>query len=654
MLILFDYFGWVNSCIVFGNSPYLQPALRVVNSYHPQVYIANILSVIFCFVTLGVAAIFYYLFGNISTLVYVIGVAVVFLLVPVINRFGDHGAGRMVFCLIPVVLTMFVTLHFKIYDVHHTAIVYFDSRFILMATPILPGIVFRLEERNQLFISLGCSGLCLVLYDLIHQALGVGYYQKGFSDPSYYYINYIVIIIFCVLAFGILLMRSMLEESEARLKDHNAELQSKQTEIEAQHEELLQHQEEMTTSAEKLAAANAVITDQQTSLELHNEKLEMIVLEKSQELLRANEELIKYNNELLQFSYTVSHNLRGPVARLLGLTRLFRVTETAKDRKNLEDLVIRSSEELDEILKDLSLIIDIRNEIYRLREKVYFEGEWNRAIALLGENVRPAYQFSIDFSEVPYIFGVRPMIQSILYNLVSNSIKYQMPDRPLRIAVRSYKAQPGRSVLEISDNGLGIDLETQEKNVFKLYKRFHSHVAGKGLGLYLVKTQVEALGGQIEVESAPGHGTTFKIFFTEPEEVKKQVFHDTDAASVYYDGHLKITVIQWKKSVTSEEYRRTFSVVLDSLKVYKTPGWISDTRKQGVVSEADQQWLFKTLTTDAINSGLKHVAIVGEITDHRRQPYYEKISKLTLTYNLNLRFCNSMEEALTWMEEILI
>ena len=639
---------------MFGNLPYLQPGSRVSNPYHQQVYLANILSVIFCFVTLGVAGIFYYLFGEISTLVYIFGVAVIFLFVPVINRFGDHKTGRMVFCLIPALLTMFVTLHFKINDVHHTAIVYFDSRLILMATPILPGMVFRLEERNQLFTALGCSAICLILYDIIHQALGVGYYQKGFNEPSYYYINYIAIIIFLVLAFGILIMRSMLEESEALLREHNAELQSKQSEIEAQHEELLQHQEEMTTSAEKLAAANAVITDQQTALELHNEKLEKIVLEKSQELVRANEELIKHNNELLQFSYTVSHNLRGPVARLLGLTRLFRVTEGAEDRKNLEDLVIRSSEELDEILKDLSLIIDIRNEIYRLREKVYLEDEWNRAIALLGDNVKPSYQFSIDFSEVPFIFGVRPMIQSIMYNLVSNSIKYQMPDRPLRIAIRSYSAQPGKSVLEISDNGLGIDLQTQEKNVFKLYKRFHSHVAGKGLGLYLVKTQVEALGGQIQVESAPGHGTTFKILFTEPEEVKKQVFLDTDAASVYYDGHLKITVIQWKKSVTSEEYRRTFSVVLDSLKVYKTPGWISDTRKQGVISEADQQWLFKTLTTDAINSGLQHVAIVAETGDQSRQSYYERISKLTLTYNLNLRFCSSMEEALSWMEEILV
>ncbi len=594
--------------------------------------------------------IFHELFGAIPTLPYIYFVAFMFLLVPLINRWGSNRLGRLTFCLIPVLLTMFVTLHFKLHNYSQTDIVYFDSRFILMVTPILPGIVFRMEERRHLFLCLGISAFCVYFYDLIHQVSGVGYYQKGFTDPSYYYINYIVGVTFTVLVFGIFLMRSILETSESNVEKRNKALQEKQYEIEAQTEELLLQQEEMATSSEKLEEANALITRQQGELENYNAALERLVAEKSQELLRANEELARHNNELLQFSYTVSHNLRGPVARLMGLTQLFRVTTDAREKDKLEELVVKSSEELDVVLKDLSLIIDTRNELYRLREKVFLTEEWERAIALLGDNVRKDYRIEADFEAAPYIFGVRSMIQSILYNLLSNSIKYQSPDRSLEIRIRSFRKNASQTQLEITDNGLGIDLATQEKNVFKLYKRFHSHVAGKGLGLYLVKTQVEALGGVITIQSAAGSGTTFTVLFTEPEAVRKQIFHDTDAACVYFDGYCKVSVIQWKRPVTSAEYRQTFGVVLDSLKVYKTPGWISDVTQQGPVGEADQHWLINTLAVEALKSGLKQIALVG-YEGAEKQAYYRTIVRAAKRYNVGIATFPTLRDALAWMED---
>jgi signal transduction histidine kinase len=610
------------------------------------------MSFIFSLVTLGILIIFYSVFGWLSTLPYILDVAGLFLFVPVINYWGNHRIGRMLFCLIPVWLTMFVTLYFKLVEDPQTYILYFDSRFILMATPILPGIVFRLEEKAQLFICMGSSVVAMLLYDPIHELFGAGYFQKGFNDPSYYYISYISAVAFIVLIVGIFLLRSLMEQSEANLANHNRELSAKQHEVEAHHEELLQHQEEILSSREKLEAANALILKQRETLERYNTRLEAIVTKKSEELRRTNEELIKHNNELLQFSYTVSHNLRGPVARLLGLTRLFKVTEGVEERKQLDELVVQSSQELDTVLKDLSLIIDIRNEIYRVREKVYLEEELKRAMAMLGENIRPDYQFDVNFSGSPYIFGVRPMIQSIFFNLLSNAIKYQSPDRPLKVSVSSRSISSVKTVVEISDNGLGIDLKTQDKNIFKLYKRFHAHIPGKGLGLYLVKTQVEALGGKIDVQSAPDRGTSFRIVFTQPEEVSRQVFHENDAVQLYYDGNLNITVIQWKRQVTSEEYRKTFAVILDSLKVYKTPGWISDVRKQGFVSDEDQLWLLNTLAVDAIKSGLKQIAMIG-FNDAQKEKYYGRIKKVSSQNNIRLHVCDSMEEALQWMKDTL-
>jgi signal transduction histidine kinase len=101
-------------------------------------------------------------------------------------------------------------------------------------------------------------------------------------------------------------------------------------------------------------------------------------------------------------------------------------------------------------------------------------------------------------------------IESILYNLISNAIKYHQKHKKPIIKIHSYSTAEKR-VIEIEDNGMGIDLEKYGEKIFGLYKRFHLHVEGKGLGLYLVKSQVEALGGKIKVESQLGKGTKFTI-----------------------------------------------------------------------------------------------------------------------------------------------
>jgi signal transduction histidine kinase len=558
----------------------------------------------------------------------------------------------MIFCLIPVWLTMSITIYFKLTVDTPTQVFYYDSRFILMATVILPGIVFRLEERVYLLICMGSTALCLLFFDPIHELFGAGYFQKGFNDPSYNYVNYIVSVTYFVLLFGILLLRSVMERSEAHLQVQNHQLIEKQNEIEAQHEELLQQQEEMQSSSEKLEEANRVILKQQDKLERYNATLEALVEEKSQELVRTNEELIKHNNDLLQFSYTVSHNLRGPVARLLGLTRLLRLSDKKEEKQKMEDLVLKSSEELDEILRDLSLIIDVRNDLYRVREKIHLIDEWNKAFSLLGENVKSIFDLKVDFSESAYVFGVRPMVQSIFYNLLSNAIKYQSPNRKLQIRVRSYRSADHKTHIEIADNGLGIDLKTQSRNIFKLYKRFHPHVSGKGLGLYLVKTQAEAMDASISIQSEPDKGTRFDLAFSEPEEVGHQVFYDNDAVQLYFDAHRGTTVIVWKRNISSKEYRETFEALLNSLKVYNTPGWISDVRNQGVVAEEDQQWFARTITQEAIKNGLKRVAVVA-FPEIKRSPYYQRMESVSDTLGINMQVFETMEDAKNWMEKFL-
>jgi signal transduction histidine kinase len=108
------------------------------------------------------------------------------------------------------------------------------------------------------------------------------------------------------------------------------------------------------------------------------------------------------------------------------------------------------------------------------------------------------------------VHSVKAFIQSIFYNLLSNAYKYRSPERALSISVNARKLNDTVEIT-VSDNGLGIDLTKHRDSVFKLFKRFHLNADGRGLGLYLVKEQVEALGGTIDIQSQPDVGTTFII-----------------------------------------------------------------------------------------------------------------------------------------------
>jgi signal transduction histidine kinase len=122
-------------------------------------------------------------------------------------------------------------------------------------------------------------------------------------------------------------------------------------------------------------------------------------------------------------------------------------------------------------------------------------------------------EIQTDFSAVTELFTLRSYLHSIFYNLILNSIKYRQTDIPPAIMIKSDITQGGVTI-SVKDNGLGIDLGKKGKQLFGLYKRFHQHVEGKGMGLFMVKTQVEMLGGKITATSAVNKGTEFRIEFS--------------------------------------------------------------------------------------------------------------------------------------------
>lgn len=236
------------------------------------------------------------------------------------------------------------------------------------------------------------------------------------------------------------------------------------------------------------------------------------IKQKEIELKELTQELMHSNNELQQFAYITSHNLRAPVANLISLLGLF-------DRENLSERntvflekMETSVERLHATLNDLNEILSSRINKADRDDHLVFEEELNKVKELISEEIRlKEVVIQADFSKAPEIFFSRKVLHSILLNLLTNAIKYRRPGVPPLIKV-STEEDGDYVILDVKDNGLGIDMEKHGNKIFGLYQRFHDSKDGKGLGLYIIKNQVEALEGKIAVESIVNKGTMFHVF----------------------------------------------------------------------------------------------------------------------------------------------
>ena len=138
--------------------------------------------------------------------------------------------------------------------------------------------------------------------------------------------------------------------------------------------------------------------------------------------------------------------------------------------------------------------------------------------SMQGDIMLSQAEISSNFSEADQIHYPKPYLESIFYNLLSNAVKYRSPERTPRISI-STQRKNNRIMLQVADNGLGIDMERYGHQVFGLRKIFHRKENAKGIGLFMTKAQVEALGGHISVQSEAGKGSTFTIIFDSKNEV---------------------------------------------------------------------------------------------------------------------------------------
>lgn len=224
-------------------------------------------------------------------------------------------------------------------------------------------------------------------------------------------------------------------------------------------------------------------------------------------------ELTERYNELTQYSYIVSHNLRAPIAQILGLCQLLGIKgANLEDKLKTIGFIKNAAVNLDELVKELNEILAVKKTTNEKREYVNLNELFVSVFNTFEKQVKES-KITIELKiedDAKNIFTIKTYLKSVIYNLISNAIKHQSPDRKLAIHISARKIND-ILLISISDNGIGINLKEHGHLLFGLYKRINIKTEGKGLGLHMSKLQMEAMNGTIKVESELSRGSIFTL-----------------------------------------------------------------------------------------------------------------------------------------------
>ena len=242
-------------------------------------------------------------------------------------------------------------------------------------------------------------------------------------------------------------------------------------------------------------------------------KSEEELLRSKQSLEAVAVKLQEQNRQLDEFAHIISHNLRSPVGNIKALISLLDANSSLLDYQQIFEKIKTVASNLGETMNELMETLKVKTDTDIPRVEIRFKEVFDKVIqSLEGELIHRSASITFDFNDAPKIYYSKAYLESIFQNLMTNALKYSSPKRKPEIKVTTAIVDTGIE-LRVQDNGLGIDMAKHGSKLFGLHKTFHVHQDAKGVGLFLVKTQVEALGGSIAAESEIDKGTTFIIRF---------------------------------------------------------------------------------------------------------------------------------------------
>lgn len=247
---------------------------------------------------------------------------------------------------------------------------------------------------------------------------------------------------------------------------------------------------------------HGVLQDVTTRSKMENEKNTLISTLKRQ------------NKDYETFAHIISHNLRVPLVNIMGLTEIFDTDSMKKDNMEILDLMKQSTTNLDMIIKDLNKTISIREKRHDHYKIISMSKILKSVKEELSDQINEAdIIISSNITHKDCIFSIPEFIQNIFLQILDNSIKFRSLERPCKINIE-FEQTSSSNILSFEDNGIGIDMVQNNNRLFKLYEKFYSDIDGRGVGLYMTYNQVNALNGNISLNSKVDVGT--KVIITLP------------------------------------------------------------------------------------------------------------------------------------------
>ncbi|BAO54635.1 two-component hybrid sensor and regulator [Nonlabens marinus S1-08] len=234
------------------------------------------------------------------------------------------------------------------------------------------------------------------------------------------------------------------------------------------------------------------------------------VKKKELELQSSTQQIKKQNERLLNFAHIVSHNLRSHSSNFEVLLQLYVQETLEEDKENIIKLLKASSSQLSETINHLNDVVAVNIEKIELTRMFLKENIFNVMENISSEIAKHDISVDVDIDDDFIIVASPAYMESIILNLLTNSIKYRKKDVPAHIRISAFKHKNKCRII-FEDNGIGIDMKQHGHKVFGMYKTFHGNKDARGIGLYMTKNQVEAMGGTIRVQSTKDVGTIFKI-----------------------------------------------------------------------------------------------------------------------------------------------
>lgn len=230
-----------------------------------------------------------------------------------------------------------------------------------------------------------------------------------------------------------------------------------------------------------------------------------------EELNQSFELVSEQNKRLLNFSYIISHNLRSHTSNIELILNLLDGIKTKEEQDEMLHLLKKVSKSLDETMRNLNDVVNIRTKINLSIESLNLHEFITKSVDLLSRQIeeKSATINNLVPTHVHVNYNTA-YLESILYNFISNAIRYCHPERK---PVITLSFDETHKILQIEDNGIGIDLNRNGENLFGMYKTFNNNPDAKGIGLFITKNQIDAMGGKVETESELNVGTKFKIYF---------------------------------------------------------------------------------------------------------------------------------------------